>query len=370
MVYSTMANSVDLTTEANKYLDTVGDLRNLSTSDLCLSMAAHTEAAYGQMMEAIGVKELAVFEATGSEIVYEADEAAKTSFKEKVKKFFAQIIAWIKKAYAAVADKLDEMFNASRKAFQSININTIKKNWESYKNLIPADTVFGKAHLNPAYGTDTKSGNSILASAAAGSYDFNWAKKAADLVDTFAKNPGQDAGNMNDICNSIFGGINATISNSDDLIKWAKDKYLGEEKEIKKDNFNFAKVEAYVLAGSLKHQIKKAYRPHLAAIEKVAKSASKTEGAQNLFTYAKNVATIVNTVYITIINCTKTQYQEAKNVLAAACRALMKAMHTKEGKEITSTNKKNAKADELQKKADELKGASESAMIDALFDFM
>lgn len=72
----------------------------LSFAEQTLYVAEYSQNEYNKLFEAVGVEELAVFEATGSLVVYEG--ATLDSFKEKAKKFFLKIWAAIKAAYEKV----------------------------------------------------------------------------------------------------------------------------------------------------------------------------------------------------------------------------------------------------------------------------
>ena len=72
----------------------------LSFAEQALYVAEYAQEEYNNLFEAVGIEELAVFESTGSEIVYEG--AKLEAFKVKAKKFFQRIWAAIKAAYEKV----------------------------------------------------------------------------------------------------------------------------------------------------------------------------------------------------------------------------------------------------------------------------
>lgn len=87
----------------------------LSFAEQAMYVAEYAQEEYNNLFEAVGIEELAVFEATGMEMVYEG--AKLDAFKDKAKKFFQRIWAAIKAAY----EKVYAFFiQKSKKAMESI----------------------------------------------------------------------------------------------------------------------------------------------------------------------------------------------------------------------------------------------------------
>ena len=96
-----------------------------------MAIVAESEANYNAIMRAVGIEELAVYESTGAEMVYEAGNIS--SFFGKVKEFFKKIIEKIKalfKKFFAMFDsytKSDKEFlNKYRQVLARVNTRDFK----------------------------------------------------------------------------------------------------------------------------------------------------------------------------------------------------------------------------------------------------
>lgn len=105
-----------------------------------LNIVAESEENYNRLMQAVGVQELAAFEATGVEMVYESADIK--SFFGKVKQFFLNVLAKIKglfQKFFAMFDsyaKSDKDFiNKYRKQIVSANTKDFKYSGYKFSNL-------------------------------------------------------------------------------------------------------------------------------------------------------------------------------------------------------------------------------------------
>ena len=101
----------------------------LSFAEQTLYIAEYTQSEYNKLFEAIGVEELAVFESTGMEIVYEG--AALDAFKEKAKKFFMKIWAAIKSAYERVYAFFIQRSKTAMEQIKGLDKSDVKKALEA-----------------------------------------------------------------------------------------------------------------------------------------------------------------------------------------------------------------------------------------------
>ena len=79
----------------------------LTFSENALYVAEAIERDFNEMIKNIGINELAVYESTGMQIVYEGEKLK--SFKEAIIKFFQEMWKKIKAAFEAVMVKFNEL---------------------------------------------------------------------------------------------------------------------------------------------------------------------------------------------------------------------------------------------------------------------
>lgn len=90
-----------------------------------------TEKDYNQLMFDIGIQELGVLEATGSEIIYEADEEKAASVKDKIIAFIKAQWEKVKGAFDKMLKAIQEKMAAAKAKFSGNVIAKIKKNLEA-----------------------------------------------------------------------------------------------------------------------------------------------------------------------------------------------------------------------------------------------
>ena len=102
-----------------------------------------TEKDYNQLMFDIGIQELGVLEATGSEIIYEADEEKAASVKDKIIDFIKAQWEKVKGAFDKMLKAIQEKMAAAKAKFSGNVIAKIKKNLEAGR-LKDKEKGFGK----------------------------------------------------------------------------------------------------------------------------------------------------------------------------------------------------------------------------------
>ena len=102
-----------------------------------------TEKDYNQLMFDIGIQELGVLEATGSEIIYEADEEKAASVKDKIIAFIKAQWEKVKGAFDKMLKAIQEKMAAAKAKFSGNVIAKIKKNLEAGR-LKDKEKGFGK----------------------------------------------------------------------------------------------------------------------------------------------------------------------------------------------------------------------------------
>ena len=97
----------------------------LSFAEQTLYVAEYSQAEFNKLFEAVGVEELAVFESTGAEIVYEG--ATLDAFKEKAKRFFMKIWGAIKAAYEKVYAFFIQRSKTAMEQIKGLDKSDVKK---------------------------------------------------------------------------------------------------------------------------------------------------------------------------------------------------------------------------------------------------
>lgn len=91
----------------------------LSFAEQAMYVSEFAQKEYNNLFEAVGIEELAVFESTGSEVIYEG--AKLEAFKQKAKTFFHKIWAAIKAAYEKVYAFFIQKSKTAMEAVKGLN---------------------------------------------------------------------------------------------------------------------------------------------------------------------------------------------------------------------------------------------------------
>lgn len=238
----------------------------MSFSEAALYVAESIDKDYNNLMESIGIEELAVFESTGMEIVYEGERLA--SFKEKVVNFFKQAWATIKGFF----EKILGWFEQKRKE----NVKNMKSKIDKADlSKIPDGTVFGKMHkFSEKEITDeaTKfcvNTNKFLRKV---NEEFGKACNGVDESNEESKVKAKDEGAklkeefVENVVKEISGYDVKTIA---DAKKKIEESLIGEEVEINKENIEskLAILNMVVMSGKVNDSIKTQYKNMKKAVD-------------------------------------------------------------------------------------------------------
>lgn len=238
----------------------------MSFSEAALYVAESINADYNSLMESIGVEELAVFESTGMEIVYEGERL--NSFKEKVVNFFKQAWSTIKGFF----EKILGWFESKRK--ESMR-NLKSKIDKADLSKIPDGTVFGKMHkMGEKDITDeaTKfcvNTNKFLRKV---NEEFGKVCKDVDEASEESKSKAKDEGSklkeelVDNLVKEISGYDVKTVA---DAKKKIEESLVGEEEEINKGNIEkkLLNLNMVVINGKVNDSIKVQYKNMKKAID-------------------------------------------------------------------------------------------------------
>ena len=237
----------------------------LSFAEQAMYVAEYAQEEYNNLFEAVGVEELAVYESTGMEIVYEG--AKLDSFKKRVEEFFKKIWAAIKAAF----EKIYAFFISKSKKIMGeigkIDAATVKKATEDKK-----DKVYGTFHDISGVNIDSKVNECV-----------NMVKRVNDEFDSvddkvFEK---KDLGEAKEEINKIKENlIKLAFTKMVDKAESLSDISAGikkEAKEVKVDgawlSSNFSKLVEIVNGGKPINKLKETYKKEKATIDEAIKAA-------------------------------------------------------------------------------------------------
>lgn len=238
----------------------------MSFSEAALYVAESINSDYNHLMESIGIEELAVFESTGMEIVYEGERL--DNFKEKVKKFFVRAWETIKGFF----EKILGWFEQKRKE----HVKNIKSKIDkSDLSKLPDGTVFGKMH-NTSETEITKEAtkfcvntNKFLRKV---NEEFDKVCKGVDESDEESKSKAKDEGSklkeefVENLVKEISGYDVKDVAGAKKKIE---ESLMGEEVEINKENIEnkLTILNMVVMSGKVNESIKVQYKNMKKAID-------------------------------------------------------------------------------------------------------
>lgn len=304
----------------------------MSFSEAALYVAESMTVDYNNLMESIGVEELAVYESTGMEIVYEGEKL--NSFKDKIVEFFQNI--W--KSIKGFFEKILNWFETKRK--ESVKNMGSKINAADLSKL-PDDAVFGKMHKYGAFIVEAekfaKNTDSFLKEV---DNEFEKICKGVDETDAESKKKAVEDGNTlkDELSKKIFKEVSGYDVDSMDAVKKAiEEKLVGEEFEINKGNIStyLPGLLAVTTGGKVNDAIKSLYKSNKKLIDDAISRAKKYEGsralcaAKELYVY-REVFTCSNSVIGKVMDIYKRWFTESRNVLVKVYNKAGKIKDVKE----------------------------------------
>ena len=242
----------------------------LSFSEASLYVAEAIEESYNDLFTWIGVNELAVFESTGSQIVYEGGKLSE--IKEAIIKWLKGIWEKIKGFFNKILDKFEEMRKKSVEKYKKITNADIDKidDSKSLGTVHAFDNIEKDEYIKRAkdFLTDVKGKFNELGGKNVEELDDDALKSAKD--DYVKKTPKE------------VSGLNADVSSIQDMKEKLRRKYLGDEKQVNKAyaKEKLADMQAIVFEGSTKRKIKADYNGFKDFINREIKDAKKIDDAK------------------------------------------------------------------------------------------
>jgi len=318
--------------------------------ETAMYVAAACEEAYTDLMSSIGISELAVYESTGAEVVYEAEDGSETDAKKELDgntdNFFKKVWNAIKGMFEKAIAWISEKVRTWQKDLREKKIAKFDKIWSEKSKDIPDDMKFGKA-------------------------SFITANNAFEAPEKVLTRAGADAGSITKIAEGIIGGkfdtditLDYKGQTYDNIADFKKAVYADpdiktkEPVEITKKfvSENIVNICAIVVNGKSLPEVKAEYNKAKNAINTMANGVKKnkknTENYKNIMNGLRKCVTIL-TAYCGIeLDIVKQNYIEASRLLANVAMKLR--------------FKVKPEAEDKDGKAKEAAPANESALIDSV----
>ena len=297
--------------------------------ETAMYIASFCEEAYTDLMTSVGLEELAVYESTGAEVVYEAEEEgaaeatdAKKNLDAKTDNFLKNIWERIKKMFETAVKWISDKVNEWKKNLKENKITKFDDLWTKKSANIPNDKKFGKASFITKIAiTDEKS---II---------IDGEKYIEDITATANKFAN---GENPEIAVKVYG---KTYNNFADIKKAIYDNAKEKEPvEITKDWITKHKAEIgwLVVDGKSLGEVKKLYGDAKKAINVIAKNVKSnkkaTENYKSVMAGIAKCSAILSGICGAELDIAKNRYVEASRILAAALNAVLKAPKAAEEK--------------------------------------
>ena len=289
----------------------------MSFSEAALFVAEASSVDYNNLMESIGVEELAVYESTGMEIVYEGERL--DNFKEKIVNFFKKIWESIKEFF----EKILNWFEEKRK--EVVKKMGAKINAADLKNL-PENTVFGRMH---DYGNFKDEADKIEKNTDSFVKDvcskFEDVCRGVNETDKESKSKALQDGDRlkEELSGKVVKEISGTSATSIDEAKKALEKKLiGTEFEVNKNNIGkyLPGLLEITTAGKVNSSIKTLYKSNKKMIDDAIGRARKYTDSRaicagkEVFVY-REIMTCSTALTGKIMDIYKKLFTESRSVL-------------------------------------------------------
>lgn len=312
-----------------------------SFSEQSLFIAEYAESEYTKMMESVGIDELAVYESTGSFVVYEG--AKFDGFKTKILKVFENIGKSIKEAY----EKVLTFFQKKSDEFKE---KVLKKQFGGVADFdfgkIKSTDKLGKIHngfydFNGAYESKIKAyaanANSVSGSLKNKAAIDKGTQGEAILSSEDKEKLDEIIANIDDVRETLIKQIAGEDADGaktvSDLSKNLRKKLLGEQVDVTVDWLKSHQknlLDELTKYTSTKRSISNAYKEekkHINDCIKTIKGLKDKNNAKVLAKYVqaeKDTISVLHGCYAVVMDAFKTRYSEYRAVFARAMRVQKK----------------------------------------------
>lgn len=293
-------------------------------------VAEYAEGEFNKLFESVGIDELAVFESTGCQVVYEG--AKLDEFKNKVSAFFKKMWAAIKGAFEKfiklIGDKTKEFINACKE------IKDIKKIDADKVKTISDEVKFGKMHEFPEAEFDKKYGSG----------GKSYANKVKDKLKE------ADAENYEEIKKKLEEDLIKEVSgiekeNVKDMTEELRKKLIGEEKEADvsyiANNIEYIKKSVFD-ANEYRKEISKNYKETKSTVDEILSEIKKTKDEdmniiKGQVALYKSIVTTQHSCNTVIMDVLKKRFNESAVMLLRVAKAVAKVSPQKLGESTSYT---------------------------------
>lgn len=278
---------------------------SLTFCENAIAIAEAVDADYNKLFQSVGIHELAVYESTGEEIVYEAEE--KKTLVNRVVEFFKGLWAKIKAGFEAILTKFESLKKEVRNRIPNITKEMVMNcDKES----------FGKTHefnidKNNEY---IENANNFIRNSLA---EFD--KVLADSNSTKEDVVNKKKELEERICKEVSG---FDVSKVSEMTKKIHEKLLGDEVEATKEYVanNISTIVGIVKDGNTKNTIKKNYKAFKKSMDGIIKNVKqmndKRLGIVNQAAYVlKETVNAANAANHAVMDVCNRQYNEYRNIL-------------------------------------------------------
>lgn len=296
----------------------------LSFMEQSLYVAEFAEQNFNAMFESVGVEELAVYENTGSFVIYEGDTLKQ--FKDSAKEIFRKLWGAIKGAY----EKILAYFEQKRKE----SVKELVKLDASVADMMDDEKNYGKTHKFDLSVSDkfAEEANKLVSEVQS---EF---KKVVDGN----SNPEDVATQAQESKDDFEGKIVSTISGIDGVKNIAEakkklsDKMIGDEVEVNKAwvKNNISEMVKIVEQGTTKKDVQKSYQDEKKNIYKAIKELGSLD--DSLIKVAKVEISVLKSICTCLHSCMSVKMDVCKKRYAEYRVILYKLSTLK--KKATTTN--------------------------------
>lgn len=286
-----------------------------------MHVAICAEADINAMFESVGIEELAVYENTGSVMVYEGSKLE--NLKENAAKIFRNMWSNIKAAYEKILDFFENRRKESVKSLTSLTVADLEYVKDGVKlgqvnefDINWLDECVDKCNklrveVVVKFGQQRKA---VAGSESSGKEEFDALKKEFD--------------------EKIVPTISSTNAKSMATAKKVMmDKVKGEKKDLTKEwiRSNFNMLVDVVTKGSTKRDIQKSYKEEKVRFDQILKDikSSKNDdywkGAQQEVMVLADICKAMHSVHSIKMDACKVRYNQYKNILVKVAAAKVKS---------------------------------------------
>lgn len=290
-----------------------------------LFVAEATEKVFNELFQQVGVNELAVFESTGMQIVYEGENLKQ--FKDMVVNAFKKLWSAIKGFFEGILNKFNTMSKEAKKNLFKVDASDVDK--------LNDDLKFGKTHefniddvVKHQYSA-VDFGKKIL-------HEFKALAAKEGLTEDDVKEKKNEIEEK--ICSEISGI--SDVKTASDMKKAMMEQLVGKEIEATKSfvKSNLTELDKIVFAGdSIKH-IKELYKTNRKYIDTCISYAkgltdSEIKVSKAAVSTLKQVSNCMTTANGVVCDASRKRYNEYRNILFRVARACGKIKSTNESVE-------------------------------------